>query len=433
MEKTMKLLKYLLPIAMATCGFAATLMADDFSTVKEARERDADAVNAFIKSKRAITVQEKGGALMVSGDIHAEWSHLRCWTHHRRRRGSQSSKRRVPQRPHAPFATNEFTIEANLMFDYRTERTWASIQMQMSNAAGIKNQERVRRVNWDRNFMYGSGSLDNLVLRRAYMGYNVIEHGTSRFDIEIGRRRGYDFFDSKIQFYNFFDGIYLKYANSFEGITDFTAKTAAFVVDFRANHFAWAGELGFLNMADLGLDFKYSLIKWKRDAANAFGKEHAKGSKFINSQYTLAYNLSPDWIHYRTTVYGAFVHNHDAPSSRRTHHKKAANAWYAGAKMGQVKRQGDWSVEANYQWVEAQAIPESDCSGICRDNPQNISFYQHKWAGFANYKGWMVDTYYALTDNLTLNMNADRVHQAERRIGGKHRSWQFQLAAIYAF
>ncbi len=429
----MKLLKYLLPIAMATCGFAATVMADDFSTVKEARERDDQSITDFVKSKRAITVQEKGGALMISGDIHTEWSYLKDWSGGHRRRGSKSANLKVPPKPHAPFATSEFTVEANVMFDYRAERTWAAIQLQMSNGAGIKQQERREDVNTNKNFLWGSGALDNLVLRRAYMGYNVMDHGTSRLDVELGRRRGYDFFDSKIQFYNFFDGIYLKYANSFEGITDFTFKGSAFVVDYTVNQFAWVGELGFLNIGDSGFDFKYSLIDWERDGHNRYNKKNALGSKFINSQFTFAYKLSPDWIHYKTKLYGAYLHNHDAKKTHYTHHKKEDNAWYAGASIGEVRRQGDWAIDANYQWVQAQAIPESDCSGICRDNPQNISFYQKRWGGFANYKGYVIDGFYALTDNLTLNVNFDRVHECSHRIGGKHRSYQFQVAAIYAF
>src|SRR5262245_10560213 len=145
MEKTMKLLKYLLPLAMATCGIAVTVNAADFSTVQEARERDPDAVLDYLKSKRAITMAEKGGNLTISGDIKAEWDYMKCWTDHKRHRGSKSDRVHAFTKPHGtPFATSEFDIEVNLMFDYRADRTWAGIQFQFDNPMGIR-EVRVKR------------------------------------------------------------------------------------------------------------------------------------------------------------------------------------------------------------------------------------------------------------------------------------------------
>src|SRR5262249_1677407 len=156
----------------------------------------------------------------------------------------------------------------------------------------------------------------------------------------------------------------------------------------------------FLNIADSGVDLKYSIIDWDRDGANRFGRKHSRGAEFLVSQYTAKYTLPADWLRWKTQLYGAFLHNSRAHHTHFTHHSKSANAWYAGLKVGDVRRQGDWSVEGNYQWVEAQAIPESDVSGIKRDNPRNISFYHRTWGGFANYKGYIFEGFYALTDNL---------------------------------
>lgn len=432
----MKLFKYLLPFAMATCGFTAAVNAQeerDYATVQEARERESTALSDFVKSKRAISVQEKGGNMMISGEIHAEWSHLRAWSNHKRQRGSGTDHLHPPVGRHAPYATNEFTAEADLMFDYKADRTWASIQLQMSNDAGIRQREVREGINDNKNFLFGSGTLDDLVLRKAYMGYNVFESGTSRFDVEVGRRRMYDVFDSKIQFNSYYDGLLLKYAESFEGMTDFTAKVSAFVIDNRVNHFGYVGELGFLNIVDSGFDFKYSIIDWDTVAANRWGDKHPLGAKFMNSQYTVAYNVSPDMIGIKTKVYGAFLHNSHAKSSKYTNHKKGPNAWYAGVKFGEVRKTNDWAVDMNYQWVQVNAIPENDVSGIGRDNPRDISIYKKPWGGFANYKGYTIDGFYALTDNLTMNVKFDRVHQESHKVGGKHRSWQFQVAAVYAF
>ena len=448
MEKTMNLFKYLLPIAMATCGFAA-VHASDYSSTQEERETDMKALSEFVKAKSGISVQEKGGNLMISGEVRSEWSHMRAETNHKKQRGHGSGKldpnlpvSSAEAKRHAPIPTNEFDVEVNLMFDYRADRSWAGIQLQLDNLAGIRqwgsrerpNDPETKKgyVNTKRT-LFGSGTLDNLALRKAYIGYNVFEEGASRFDIEVGRRRLKDVFDSKVMFHNYFDGLLLKYANSFEGVTDFQVKLASFVIDQTVNHFGWVGELSFLNIGDEGIDFKYAYIRWDKHGFNRYGHKHALGSRFAISQFLLAYNLSPDLIPYKTQVYGAYLHNHEAHPHRYTHHRKESNAFYVGLKMGEVKRQNDWAFDVNYQWVKAQAIPESDVEGIGRDNPRGISFYKSRAQGFANYKGYKIDGLYALTDNLTLNALYQRVHQESRKIGGEHKSHKFELAAVYAF
>lgn len=428
----MKLLKYLLPVAMATCGFAATLGAAEFSTVQEARDRDNSAVTDFVKSKRAVSLQEKGGALMISGEVRSEWDymHARRGHHDKHLRGSGSHDKSDFR---APFATNEFSVEVDLMFDYKADRTWAAVQLQMDNSAGI---DRTRKENGhsNRNILWGSGSGDNLFMRKAYVGYNIVEHGTSRVDFELGRRRLYDVFDSKVQFFSIFDGALLKYANSFEGVSDLTVKAAAFVIDDLVNQFGYVGEVGFLNIADTGLDAKYSLIDWDtHNSKNRYGKSNAVGSKYVVSQYTLAYNISPDLLHFKSRLYGAFLHNQRAKRTHYTHHLKAANAWYVGFNMGEVRRKGDWAFDVNYQWVEAQAIPEDDISGIKRDNPSNTSMFNKRWGGFGNYRGYKVNGFYAITDNWTLNSFWEQVREQKHKIGGKHRSYRLEVAAIYAF
>ncbi len=425
----MKLLKYLLPIALATCGIAATVNAAEFSTVQEARERDDSAVTDFVKSKRVVSLQEKGGALMISGDVRSEWAHM----HARRKSDKRLRGSGTGTKERAPFATNEFNVEVNLMFDYKADRTWAAIQLQFDNSAGIQEHDK-KDGTTNRNILWGSGSGSNLFLRKAYVGYNIAEQGTTRWDLQIGRSRLYDIFDSEVQFYSICDGLLLKYANSFEGVTDLTVKAAAFVVDYTVNQFGYVGEVGLLNLADSGLDIKYSIIDWDtHDGKNRYGKKNARGSEFLNQQFTAAYNFSPDMLPYKSKLYGAFLHNSKAEKSHFSRHSDESDAWYVGFKVGEVKRMGDWALDLQYQWVEAQSIPEFDVSGIKRDNPANISFYNKRWGGFANYQGYKINGFYAITDNWTVNAFFEKVREESRRIGGRHRSYQFEIAAIYAF
>jgi len=275
--------------------------------------------------------------------------------------------------------------------------------------------------------------LDKLALRKCFAGYNVWERGTSRFDLEIGRRRLYDVFDSRIQFGSYFDGVLARFASSFEGITDFSLKASAFVVDQRVEHFAYVGELELLNLWDSGFDLKYSLIHWDREGKNSYQKKHPKGVRFVNSQVTAAYNLSPDLLNMKAKVYGAYLHNHKAPKWHGSNYKRANDAFYVGALLGEIVRKGDWSADFCYQWVQAQAVSERDGTDSCRDNPKAVSFYNKKWGGTSNYQGWRLEGIYALTDNWTINAHFDRIYEQDRKIGGNHRSFEFYLATIFTF
>lgn len=460
----MKMFKFLLPVAVAVCGFGVSQAAQDgFATEKEARQRDFEALRDYIKTKRAISVKDKGGNLMISGDIRTEYYFMHARNRHTSQRGWASRKlypnsyinKVVPKISHReykhktykervayrigrsqikpPYQTSEFDLEANLIFDYIGDRGWGTAQMQMQNPMGLIENERKALINDSRKIMYGSGKNDKFTLRKAFAGYNVWEEGTSRFDLEIGRRRFYDVFDSDVQFYSYFDGLLARFSNSFEGVTDLSFKAAAFVVDQTVNHWGYVGELGLLNLGDSGFDLKYSLIHWDKHSANRFGQRHPLGVQFINSQFLAGYTVSPDVVSMKTYIYGAFLTNHDAKRTHLTHGKKANDAWYVGVKLGEVLRKGDYALGFGYQWVQAQAVPERDVSGIYRDNPRGISFYNRKSGGFANFRGWRVEGIYALTDNWTLNSHFDRVRELDDHIGGKHRSYEFYLAAIFAF
>jgi hypothetical protein len=374
-----------------------------------------------------ISIQEKGGGLMLSGDIRAEWDHIHSRNGNHHLRGHDAKKHQVPE------PTNEFDVEFNLVLDYKADRSWGKVQLQFDNAAGVtqRTKDQMKGASKE-NTLFGSGTLNKLALRKAYMGYNVVEAGTSRFDVEVGRRRLYDVFDSQVMFYSIFDGLTLKYSNSMEGIADRSAKIAAFVIDQNTNYFGWVGELGFLNIADLGLDFKYSMIRWHKEGVNRYGFKNPRGGQFKISQFLLNYTLSPDLIRYKTQVYAAYLRNQDA-RAWHSDGKKDGNAWYAGLKFGELKRQGDFAFEASYQWVQPNAVPEGDVRGIGRDNPKGISYYANRKYGFANYKGYEVDAMYNLTDNLTLEAVYSNVHQCVHRVGGAHRASVFELATIYSF
>ena len=465
----MRLFAYVLPLAVALCGLGSKLHTQQgyepgYATEKEAEQRDMEALQEYIKAKRAISVKEKGGNMMISGDIRGEWYCMHAKTRHDYQRGWKSLNlypnsyinKRFPKLSHRqykalsfpervayrsgrdallpPFATNEFDAEANLVFDYIAERGWGSIRLQFSNPAGIVTPTRKPLLFDNSRCMYGSGVVNDLSLRKCYAGYNFWEQGTSRFDMEIGRRRFYDVFDSRIQFWEFFDGILARFTSSFEGIGDLSVKAAAFVIDYTVNHYGYVGELGLLNLGDSGFDLKYSIIDWDTlHRPNRFGRKHPLGTQFLNSQVLATYALPPDLVSMRAAVYAAYLINHAARATGWTNHRKARDAYYVGGRIGEAARKGDYSLELLYQWVKAQAVPELDVSVASRDNPRGISMYNRRCGGLANFRGWRLESFYALTDNWTLNAHFDRIREMDRHIGGSHRSWEFYFGAIFAF
>ena len=465
----MKFLRYILPVAVATCGIGVSLRAQGdyesgYGTEMEAQERDMQALQEYIKTKRAITVKEKGGNLMISGDIRGEWYNMHAKTDGKYQRGWKSRKllpnsiinetspklsrraykvmdtkarsgyRSARNNIQAPYATNEFDVEANLVFDYIAERGWGTIRLQLSDAAGVVTPTRKPFLNDNRRLMYGSGELKDLALRKCYAGYNFWEQGTSRFDMEVGRRRLYDVFDSKIEFWSYFDSVLARFTSSYEGIADLSLKAAAFVVDYTVDHYGYVGELGLLNLFDTGLDFKYSLIDWNTlHRPNRFEFCHPLGTQFCDSQVIANYNLSPDLVRLKTCVYAAYLYNHAARATSWTHNMKAADAYYVGTRLGEAVRKGDYSVELFYQWVKAQSVPEWDVSSSSRDNPRAVSFYNRRSGGRANFRGWRLEGLYALTDNWTFNAHFDRIREMQHRIGGSHRSYEFYFGAIFIF
>jgi hypothetical protein len=435
-----------------------------YATEKEAEERDMEALQEYINTKRAIAVKDKSGNLMISGDIRGEWYYIHSKVHHSQQRGwssrhlfpnsainketpplshkkykNLSFKKRVAYRTNrdellAPYATSEFDIEANLILDYIGDKGWASIQLQMSNPAGLVVPDREPLISDNRRIMYGSGIVNDIALRKCCGGYNIWENGASRFDIEVGRRRLYDVFDSKIEFDSYFDGILARWARPIANIANITMTVAAFVVDSSVNHYGYVGEVGLQNLAGSGFDLKYSLIDWDTlHRSNRFGRHHALGTRFINSQALINYTFIPSIIGLSTNLYAAYLVNHAAHATGWTGHSKANNAYYVGGAIGEAVHKGDYAIELLYQWIQAQAVPEGDLSTLSRDNPRGISFYNRRSGGQGNIKGWQLDGLYALTDNWTLNAHVNRIQELNRHIGGRYRSWELYVGAIFTF
>lgn len=476
----MKLFRYLLPLLVAL-GFTSSAIyadsandrfGDEARFNEELNERDWDALLDYINTKRTINVAEKATNLTISGDVRTEWRHIQEKRLHENLRGHG---RKLPgncerdcndefrvichdeDNCHCePISRDDYDIEANLFVEYSCDNTWGVIQLQFDNAAGIDGTSR--KCPAAREGLHGSGFGDSINLKRAYLGYNLYCCEGTRFDIEIGRRPLYTIFDSNVQFLNRFDGILVKYDSNCEYFADWYLHMGAFIVDEKVNHSAFVSELGLLDVCDSGFDFKYSFITWKKHWWNNGGRNRcdvtdARGSRFCVSQFTTYYHLDPEMLCAPAQFYGAVLWNTAArkkspiftgvqgcesgsgsDSSERSggHHKRENFAWYAGFTLGDVICEGDWSVDVQYQYVEARAVPDEDVSGIGRGNVLNESV-NVAGRGNTNFKGWRLQGLYAVTDNLSLDARVQWSTQIKKRIGGQHSYSEYRLQAIYAF
>jgi hypothetical protein len=477
----MKLVKYLMPILMAAGFTSATIFAQQQETSfeRQLNENDDQSLREFVQSKDNIDIKKKSKNLDISGDIRFEWRTIRekgvalyaddsskFYEDYRSLRGGSHVDAKG-----LPISHNDFDVEFNFKLKYSFGRSWAQAHLQFDNPAGLRGRndcsgkfpiynkhgsEVIKSL--PRNMQCcgkGSGESNLINLKRAYIGYNVYADGKHRFDMEIGRRKLDDVFDSEIQFSSRFDGVLLKFASAIDEVMDWYWEGAAFVVDERVNHFGYVTEIGILNLFDTGLDLRYSFIDWKKTGINRCHVHNPLGTQFTNSQISFAYTIEPEIYCKRIPVefYGGFLINHAAKAKAITHHKKKNLAAYGGVYIGQVHKEGDWALDIEYIYVQAQAVSDFDVGSIGRGNLVNDDFadyieishlpstsdyssqngYYYPARGNANFKGWRFEFLYAITDNFSIDTIYEFSRAEDSRIGGRHSYSDFELEAIYAF
>lgn len=404
-----------------------------------------------------------------------------------------------PRTCRGPLAANDIDIDLNLYFEFRTPCCWAVAHIEFDNDGGVRGSRKIcgfnncnkgsckkgickdsfnekrkncdkctpprnglpteccNRVNYDScgaidcQAPVGSGDYEAIALRKAFFGYNIWTHCKSRLDIEAGRRRLFDVFDSRIQFLSQFDGITLRYTNQFNGTgtTDFYWNAAGFVVNEHIDHFAFVTEVGFLNIRESGLDLKYSIIDWYKPGNNECCVPKSDGWRFINSQVTAGYKFNRDYFPVRVKLYGAVLYNHAARPRFYTGMKKYPWAGYFGILIGEVIEAGDWSIDMNVQYVDPQAVADADLTGFGRGNnrgetltmaaglrhftPEERAYATQNARGNTNYKGFKIEGLYALTDYLSIDAQFIHSEAAHAKVGGRHRYNKFKVEGIFAF
>lgn len=430
----MSVFRYLLPTIAAVISFSCP---SGVSAQTPDNERDTEALREYTKSKRGISVREKGGDLSLSGDVRFEYQNV-----------SETSEGVLKRGSGTGVANHSFDVEVNLALDYKTDESWGSVQLEFDNSAGASSVPTTQGGNGFSS-VGGSGTNNNLVLKRAYAGYNFLEEDAARVDFEVGRRQLYDVFSSKVQFGGVMDGAILRYANSFESVGDFYANGGIWIVDDVVDHYAWALELGLMDLADSGLYAKYSYIDWDKSGRDRTGRKPGDDGigrhwQSRNSQLTLGYKFQPEVLRTDLTLYGAYLVNHAAKKLIKTDNKKKNKAWYLGARFGKIEYAGDWSLDLNWQHVGVNSILDQDVAGIgrgnydrkvfsdCTDSTDSLANTANA-KGNANYKGYAVEALYALTDNWTWGMEYESSNSSCKKIGGRNSYHKFEVETVYSF
>lgn len=395
---------------------------------------DNEALRRWLQDKRLVTMREIGGDLSLSGEVRTEFQYSSEVKNGDQQRGING----LGTRPMFGWDT-----EVNLMFDYRTDRTWLAIKLEYDNDMGQR-----------------SGTANKIRLEKGYLGGRIVAGDTFIMDAEIGRRYLSNIFDSKIQFVSFFDGLLFRFSKAFLEIGDFYVNSGAFIINDKTNHYGFVTEIGALRIANVGLNLKYSLIDWCKPGAetrkgntNQQNQLAALKYRYLVSQVTANYQFFPEWLWKKLVrVYGAVATNHlalDNPMKKAgvetEPYGKQNWAWYTGMSMGMIKKQYDWSVDANFQWVQAQAIPSFDAGGIGRGNAASAGLYTAKTddditpttkktaTGNGNFYGFQINGVFALTGNLSVQQDFLFSWTLDKNLGPNIIYKQVETEFVYAF
>lgn len=406
---------------LSVLGVAPILNGATIEVDRDLEDNDIRALKEWIDTKRQISLKEIGGDLSISGEVRTEFQSAWEKREGRELRGTRASDL---------FPARGFDIEFNLMFDYRTERTWAAVKLEFDNDAGVF-----------------SGSADDIGLEKCYWGVRALSCDTSTLDIEIGRRPFLAVFDSKIEFGSTFDGILFRFARSYEKVGDYYLHAGPFVINERRDQFGYIVETGLLNIAGTGFYSKLSVIDWKtKHYERSFINNRFR---FIVMQWIPAYRFKYGCKKRLAIVYSGFLYNFAAKRLPVSDNKRANFGGYVGFSCGQLLKQWDWAFDINYQVVAAQAIPDFDVSGVGLGNANRSGFYTQTMlpltgplvvpttrataAGMTNYRGFAIRFDILLTDKLDMQQSYQQSITLDGDIGPFRHYKQYEMEFIYSW
>jgi len=371
-------------------------------------EDEMEALKRWVQDKRLVTVKETGGDLSISGEVRVEYQN------------TNETKNGIDQRaPNGEYLapSHGYDVEVNLMLDYRTDKLWGAIKLEVDNNMGSQ-----------------TGTGNKIRLEKAYFGGRLLDGSSYSLDGEVGRRCLGNAFSSKLQFASLFDGALLRFNKEYATLGNFYTSGAVFLISDQTDRYGQAIELGLLDINNSGAQVQYSLTNWRK---NPFATEDDSKFNFLVSQVTFARAFYPTYFTKVVKPYVGFLMNTVAKPTVQSANKKAPYGAYTGISLGKVKQKGDWAIDANYQYLQAQAVPQFDVSGIGVGNSAKTSFYDvnncNDAVGKTNYQGYRLEFLYALADNVTLFSCYQHSNRLDKQIGPEMKFRQFEVELIYAF
>lgn len=380
-------------------------------------EEEIQELKEWIKAKKQVVgIKSLGGELTFSGELHAGMASTNEVVNGIKQLGTGGA---IPD-----TGSQQYNVEADILMNYKADITWGTAKIKFNNRAGVI-----------------SGTSDKVALDRAFLGVRFLEGETYTMSFEAGRRRLNYTFDSKIQFRAFMDGLLYKYDQSIDTVGDLYFYGGPFVVNFTNNHYAYVFELGALNIGNTGIYLKYSFIDW--DTKHYDNPLISQKFDFMNSQITLGYKIVPKWLEKVITIYSAALVNSAAKKIPLTNYHKDNYAWYVGFSIGELRKQGDWAFDIDYQYVMPQAVPDYDLAGIGRGNAAGVGFYSVDSKGKtpttidtaigSNFKGFETTFLYLFTSNLTLRQSYAMSIRQNKEVGPIFRFKQYSMELVYLF
>lgn len=452
----MRLLKNLFLIALIMSIRTATIYGN-IADVKnlfqqELEENDEEELLNFINSKRNIPLADKSKNLSISGEVHSEWNYqtekfkgknVRIYKY---REFEQELDNVETPGDTVALGHNDFDIQLDFFMDWKSERTWARTHLRYDNSCGVSDNGLNDTVDpWG---YHGSGDVDNLALREAYIGYEIFKCDTDRITIELGRRgQIYKAFYSEIQFSSRLDGIILKHASTRKNF-NWYVQAAVLVVDDRATHYAWVAEVGLNNILDSGINFKYSFIDWHKEGLNRYFVRNPLGFRFKVSQVSLLYNWSPSWLGgQEIQMAAAFLMNHipakyvyvispdpKNPGKFTRVREKIGDqnlGAFVNVQYRQIEHEGDWFVSGLAGFCQAQCIPDNDVRNIGAGNFEHNSMTSDG-RGNTNWKGYSLKAGYAITNNLVVETEYNHSWSLKNIVGSQGYT-RYTLGTVYSF
>lgn len=451
----MKSLNKLFLAAAAMSMGTATIYGDepDGETFfqQEIEENDEDELLNFINAKRSIPLADKSKNLSISGEVHFEWNYQNQKINGKNvrqyifREAEEWGNEIFIPNDTIKVGPNDYDAQFDFFLDWKSDRTWARTHLRYDNSCGVIDNGLDQQI--DPQGYHGSGNVDNLALKEAYVGYEIFKCDDHRLTIELGRRGNiYKVLYSEVQFASRLDGVILKYAGKLgKYIEDWYLTAVGFVVDERATQYAWAAEIGLNNLLNSGIDFKYSFIDWKKKGENRYFIKHPLGFRFKVSQWTLLYN-TPDWLCNQPLELSlAFLMNHtpagytfiNVNPNRGAYTAKKVKigtqnlGGFVNIQYREINKEGDWFASALFGICQAQCIPDNDVRNIGAGNLLHESMTSDG-RGNTNWKGYCFKLGYALTDNWVFETQYNHSWSL-KTIAGTEGYTRYTLESIYSF